>query len=109
LIDPAREGVRASGGDLQSGALGGGYQLAACAVHFDAELRDVFANFCAGFDDGLVHLMLDLLDDIRRSGRDELHYMRAELTGGGVNDLEFFFYADGKAVSHEGGPPDPWL
>src|SRR5712671_5273244 len=27
--------------------------------------------------------------------------MRAELAGGRVNDLKFFFYADGKAVSHE--------
>jgi hypothetical protein len=26
--------------------------------------------------------------------------VRAELTGGGVNDLKFFFYADGEAVSH---------
>jgi len=26
--------------------------------------------------------------------------MRAELTGGGINDLKFFFYADSKAVSH---------
>jgi hypothetical protein len=26
--------------------------------------------------------------------------MRAELTGGGVNDLKFFFDTDGKAVSH---------
>src|SRR6266851_4916928 len=44
--------------------------------------------------------LLEFLDDVRRSGRDELHYVGAELTGGGVNDLKFFFYADGKAVSH---------
>src|SRR6202035_1784387 len=95
----------AGGGDLQASAFGGGDQFAAGAMHFDAQLADVFANLGAGFDDGLVHLMLDLLDDIRRSGGDELHYMRAELTGGRGNNLEFFFYADGKAVSHEGGPP----
>jgi hypothetical protein len=99
--------VRASGGDLQAGALGGGNQLAACAVHFDAELSHVFADFRASFDDGLMHLMLDLLDDIRRSGGDELHYMRAELAGGGVNDLEFFFDSDGKAVSHGMALRDP--
>src|SRR5712664_1888056 len=100
LIDPTGEGVRAGGGDLQAGALGSGDQLTARAVHFDAQLADVFANFRAGLDDGLVHLVLDLLDDVRRSGGDELHYVGAELTGGGVNDLKFFFYADGKAVSH---------
>src|SRR5216684_1270972 len=74
--------------------------LAGGAVHFDAQLADVFANFRAGLDDGLVHLVLDLLDDVRRSGGDELHYVGAELTGGRVDDLKFFFYADGKAVSH---------
>jgi len=48
-----------------------------------------------------MHLVFDLLDDVRRSGRDELHYVRAKLTGGGINNLKFFFYADGEAVSHE--------
>src|SRR5260370_12212997 len=100
LIDPTREGVRAGGGDLQADALSGSDELATRAMHLDAELSDVFANFCAGFDDGLVHLMLHLLDDVRRSGGDELHDVRAELAGGGVNDLKFFFYADGEAVSH---------
>jgi len=48
-----------------------------------------------------MHLVFDLLDDVRRSGGDELHYVRAKLTGGGINNLKFFFYADGEAVSHE--------
>src|SRR5216684_6957881 len=100
LIHPTGEGVGTGGGDLQAGALGSGDQLAARAVHFDAQLADVFANFRAGFDDGLVHLVLDLLDDVRRSGGDKLHDMRAELTGGRVDALKFFFYADSKAVSH---------
>src|SRR5712692_2520325 len=100
LIDPTGERMRAGGGDLQTGAFGSGDQLASRAVHFDAQLADVFTNFRAGFDDGLVHRLLDLLDDIRRSRGNELHDMRAELTGGGVNDLKFFFYADSKAVSH---------
>jgi hypothetical protein len=47
-----------------------------------------------------MHLMLHLLDDVRRSGGNKLHDMRAELTGGGVDDLKFFFYADGETVSH---------
>jgi hypothetical protein len=29
-----------------------------------------------------------------------LHDMRAQLAGGGINDLKFFFNADGEAVSH---------
>jgi hypothetical protein len=92
--------VRAGGGDLQAGTFGGGHQLAARAMHFDAQLADIFANFRARFDDGLVHLVLDLLHDVRRSGGDKLHDMRAELAGGGVNNLKLFFYADGKSVSH---------
>src|SRR5258707_8747617 len=104
LIDPTGEGVRAGGGELQAGALGSGDQLTAGTMHFDAQLAAVFANFRAGLDDGLVHLVLDLLDDVRRSGGDKLHDMRAELTGGGGNDLKLFFYADGKAVSDGGAP-----
>ena len=92
--------MRSRGGDLQPGAFGSGDEFATGAVHFDAQLADVFANFRAGFDDGLVHLLFDLLDDVRRRRGDELHYMRAEFTCGRVNDLKFFFYADGKAVSH---------
>src|SRR6266481_712541 len=100
LIDPTGERMRAGGGDLQTGAFGSGDQLASRAVHFDAQLADVFTNFRAGFDDGLVHLLLDLLDDVRRSRGNELHHVGAKLAAGGVNDLKFFFYADGKAVSH---------
>src|SRR5579859_28305 len=100
LVDPAGEGVGAGGGHLQAGAFGGSYQLAASAVHFDTQVADVFANLGAGFDDGLVHLVLDLLDDVRRSRGNQLHDVRAELTGGGINNLKFFFYADSKAVSH---------
>src|SRR5450432_610321 len=101
LVDPAGEGMGAGGGYLQANAFGGGDQLTAGAVHFDAELADVFADFGAGLDDGLVHLVLDLLDDIGRGGGDELHYMRAQFARRGIDDLEFFFYADGEAVSHE--------
>src|SRR4029077_9169652 len=108
LIDPTGERVRAGRGDLQAGSLGGGDQLATRAVHFDAQLADVFANLGAGFDDGLVHLVFDLLDDVWRSCRDELHYMGAELTGSGVDDLKFFFYTDSKTVSH-GVALGPWV
>src|SRR6267378_4289123 len=45
LVDPAREGVRAGGGDLQAGALGGSNQFATRTMHLDAKFADVFANF----------------------------------------------------------------
>ncbi len=64
---------------------------------------NVLANVAAGFDDGLVHFELDLVGDAGGSGGDELHDVGAQRAGGGVNDLEFFFDADGEAVSH-GGP-----
>src|SRR6266849_9108522 len=92
--------MRACGGDLQAGALGGSHKFATGALHVDAQFADVFANFRAGLDDGLMHLVLDLFDDVRRSGGDELHYVRTKLTGSGINNLKFFFYADGEAVSH---------
>ncbi len=81
-------------------ALRRGHQFAASAVHLDAQLADVLADFGAGLDDGLVHLALDLLDDVRRSGGKQLHDVRTQLARGWIDDLEFFFYADGKAVSH---------
>src|SRR6266849_10591208 len=93
--------MRACGGDLQAGALGGSHKFATGALHVDAQFADVFANFRAGLDDGLMHLVLDLFDDVRRSGGDELHYVRTKLTGSGINNRKFFFYADGEAVSHE--------
>src|SRR5271156_5605416 len=72
-------------------------------MHFDAQLVNVFADVAAGFDDGLMHLVLDLVGDTGGGGGDELHHVGAQRAGGGVNDLEFFFDADGEAVSH-GGP-----
>src|SRR5580700_1502869 len=101
LIDPARERVRARGGDLQADAFRGGYEFAARAVHFDAQLAHVFTDVGAGFDDGLVHLVLDLLDDVGRSGGHQLQNVRAQLARGWIDDLEFLFYANRKAVSHE--------
>ena len=85
---------------MQADALGGSNQFATCAMHLDAKFADVFANFRAGLDDGLMHFVLDLFDDVRRSGGDKLHHVRAELAGSGINNLKFFFYADGEAVSH---------
>ena len=106
LIDPTGKRVRAGGGDLQSGALCRGHQLAARAVHLDAELADVFADACAGLDDGLVHLMFYLIDDIGRSSGNQLHDVRTQRAGGGVNDLELFFDTDGESGEPWDGLPD---
>ena len=46
LVDPTGKRMGAGGGDLQASALGGGHKLAARAVHFDAQLADVFADAC---------------------------------------------------------------
>src|SRR2546428_114376 len=81
-------------------ALRRGHELATCAMHFDAQLADVFADARAGFDDGLVQLMLDLFRNVRGSRGDELADVRTQLARRGINDLEFFFNADGEAVSH---------
>src|ERR1700722_8129260 len=100
LINPAGKWMGAGGGDLQSNALSRGYELAARAVHFDAQLADVFADLRAGLDDGLVHLVLYLLDNVRGGRGDELHDVRAQRAGCGIDNLEFFFDNYGEAVSH---------
>src|SRR5260221_4389476 len=50
--------------------------------------------------DRLVHLMFHLVLDRRRNLVHQLHHVRTQLAGLGINDLEFFLYADGEAVSH---------
>ena len=87
--------------DLQAGALGGGHKLATRAMHFDAQLAHVFADARAGLDDGLVHFVLNLVDDVRRRGGNKLHDVRPERASSRVNNLELFFDTDGEAVSHE--------
>ena len=47
-----------------------------------------------------MHLAFYLFRDGRRGGRNQLHDVRTERAGGGVNDLELFFDTDGEAVSH---------
>src|SRR5258707_13831674 len=88
--------MRACGGDLQPRAFGGSDQFAAGAMHFDAQLADVLTNFRAGLDDGLMHFVLELFDDVRRGGGDELNRVRADLAGSRINNLKFFFYVDGE-------------
>src|ERR1700741_75966 len=92
--------MRARGGHLKSCAFGSGDQLAARAVHLDAQLADVLADARAGLDDGLVQLVLHLLCNVRGSCGDELADMRTQFASRWINDLEFFFDADGEAVSH---------
>src|SRR5277367_3746753 len=92
--------MSAGSGNLQTDAFCRCYKLAPRAVHFDAQLADVFADLRAGLNDGLVHLVFDLLDDIRRSGRNELHDVRTQRAGSRIDDLKFFFNTDSEAVSH---------
>src|SRR5882724_10039206 len=44
----------------------------------------------------MFHLVLDR----RRNLVHQLHHVRTQLVGLGINDLEFFFYTDREAVSH---------
>src|SRR6266436_7291572 len=92
--------MRARCRHLEPGALGGGDQFAARAMHFNAQLADVLADARPRLDDGLVQLVFDLLRNIRRSRRDELGDMRTQLARRGINDLELFLDANGEAMSH---------
>ncbi len=100
LVDPAGKGVRARSCHLKSGAFGGGDEFAARAVHLNAQLADVVADARAGLYDRLVQLVLHLLGNVRGSRGDQLADVRTQFAGRRINDLEFFFDADGEAVSH---------
>ena len=101
LIDPTGKRMSACCSDLQSRALGGGHKLATRAMHFYAQFAHVFADARAGLDDGLVHFVLNLVDDVRRRGGNKLHDVRPQRASSRVNNLELFFDTDGEAVSHE--------
>src|SRR5207302_7434039 len=98
--------MRACSRDLQSRAFRGGDEFAARAMHFNAQLADVLADARTRLDDGLMQFVLHLLCDIRRSRGDELADVRTQLARRGINDLELFLDANGKAVSHGFGPLD---
>ena len=85
---------------LQPGAFRCGNQLAARAMHLDAQIADAVANPRARFHDGLVQLGLDLFRDVRRSLGNQLADVRTQLARRRINNLKFFFDADGEAVSH---------
>src|SRR5258707_8872923 len=44
--------------------------------------------------------MFHLVLDCRRNLVHQLHHVRTQLAGLGIDNLEFFLYADGEAVSH---------
>src|SRR5882724_6067772 len=108
LIDPTGKRMGARGSYLQTRAFSCSYQFAACAVHFDAQLADIFADARTGFHDGLVHFVFDLIEDIRRGRGDQLHHVRAQLARHRIYDLKFFLDADGEAVSHGVALREPW-
>ena len=101
LVFPARERMRAGRGHREADALGGARQLAAVAEDLLAQLVDVGADLRADLDDRLVHFALDLLAQHRRARRQELGHVRTQFAALRVDDLEFFFDAEGEAV-HEG-------
>ncbi len=100
LVDPARERMRSRCGNLQAGAFRGGHQLSPRAMHLNAQIADTVADARARLHDGLVQLGLDLFGYVRRCLRNELGDVRTQLAGRRINDLKFFFDADGEAVSH---------
>ena len=92
--------MRAGGGDAQTDALRGVGQVAPVPDDFAGELLDAGADLGADLDDRLVHLALDLIAERGRARREQLGDVRAQLPGGGIDDLEFFLDADGEGVSH---------
>src|SRR5215472_10863016 len=104
LVDPVGKGMRAGGCDVEADAFGGADKFAAGAVHVDAELVNVLADFGADFDDRLVHLAFDLFAEVGGGGGHELADVRAELARGGIYDLKFFLDAHREAVAHERSP-----
>ena len=101
LVFPARERMRAGGGDREADPLGRARELAAVAEDLLAQLADVGADLRADLDDRLVHLALDLLAQHRRARRQELGHVRPQFSALGVDDLELLFDAEREAV-HEG-------
>ncbi len=100
LIDPTGKRMGSRGGDLEVGALGGGHEFSARTIHVRAEFRYIFADAGAGFDDGLVKLMLHLFGDTGGDSGNDLADVGTKLARGWVNDLEFFLDTDGEAVRH---------
>src|SRR5262249_35409842 len=74
--------------------------FAARPMHLDPQFRDVLTNIRSRLNDRLVHFVLHLIDDRGRSSRHQLHHVRTQFARSWINDLEFFFDSDGKAVSH---------
>src|SRR5262249_2637240 len=101
LVLPARERMRAGGGDAQTDALGARRQLAPDPADLLVQLADVGADLGADFDDRLVQLALDLIAERRRRRAEQLRDVRAELPRVGIDDLEFFFDADREGVAHQ--------
>ena len=100
LIDPVREGVRAGRGHGEARAIGGCAELAAHPQHFALELQHVRANGRAQFDDGLMHFPLDLIAQRQGARGEQLAHVGTKRPGGGVDDLELFFDANGEPMRH---------
>ncbi len=108
LVDPAGKRVGTRRRHLQAGSLRRGNQFAARTLHLHTQFADVTADLRPSLHDRLVHLMFHLVLDRRRNLVHQLHHVRTQLAGLGIDNLEFFLYADGEAVSH-GWPSGFWL
>ena len=101
LIDPARERVRARRRHRQAGAIGGRAQLGADLQHLVLRAGSTSSQmFVPELHDRLVHLALHLIAQRRRSGREQLRDVRAQLPGRRVDDLELLLDADREPVRH---------
>ena len=101
LIHPARERMRAGGGDAQPDALGGVGEIAPRADDFFRQLLGRRADFGTDLDDRLVHFPLDLIAEGGRARLEQLGDVRAQLPRVGIHDLELFLDADREGVIHD--------
>ena len=96
LLGPVREGVRAGGGDLEVAPGGEFHHPAAQLDELRLHLRGGLADRGSHFDDRLVQLGLHLFEH-HVARLQDLRDVRLEPPRLGVDDLVFFFDADGEA------------
>ncbi len=72
-----------------------GAQLAQMPLHLGYRLADRGL----GFEDGLEQLVRDQLGEVLREAAHDLLYLRDQLSGRGVHDVELLFYSQGVATA----------
>src|ERR1700739_2590297 len=84
------------GGDAQTALAHEIDDLAPKPGHLAARFLHIAANRRADFDDGLVHLALDLVFEALLPFREHLGDVRAQLARFGVDDLKLLLDAEGE-------------